>query len=127
MIVSSRNHREPGTRPGHRNRPATMHVDDAITSRRSIRRFLPTPVPLETVEHLLDVAARAPSGHDIQPWRVYALAGASRARLCDAIVAAARSDAQRHQPEYEHYPITGREPARAFTHFAGFDDGPTAR
>ena len=37
-------------------------VDEAITSRRSLRRFLPTPVPRETIERILEVAARAPSG-----------------------------------------------------------------
>jgi nitroreductase len=128
-----------------------MHVDDAITSRKSIRRFLPTPAPRETVEHILEVAARAPSGHKVQPWRVYALAGAPLASPCRDIVAAASTDAQRHRPEYEYDPTqwhepylgrrrttgialghadpaapknaftTAREPARAFTPFAGFD------
>ena len=74
-----------------------MNVDDAITSRRSVRRFLPTPVPRETVRHILDVSARAPSGHNVQPWRVYALAGSARDRLCEDILQAARTDAQAHQ------------------------------
>ena len=53
-------------------------VEAAITSRRSIRAFLPKPVPQADVAHLLGVAARAPSGSNIQPWKVYALAGAAR-------------------------------------------------
>ena len=40
-------------------------TEAAILSRRSIRGFLPDPVPREAVEHLLDVAARAPSGTKI--------------------------------------------------------------
>ena len=49
----------------------TAAVDTAITSRRSIRAFLPTPVPRAVIEDLLAVAARAPSGTNIQPWQVH--------------------------------------------------------
>ena len=42
-------------------------VDGAITSRRSVRAFLPTPVPEATVREILEVAARAPSGTNTQP------------------------------------------------------------
>ena len=87
-----------------------MHVDDAIRSRKSVRRFLPTPVPFEVVRHILDVSARAPSGNNVQPWRVYAVAGEPRARLCDAIVEAAVGDPDRHQPEYAYYPTQWVEP-----------------
>ena len=45
-------------------------VDAAITSRRSIRAFLPTPVPEATVREILEVASRAPSGTNTQPWKV---------------------------------------------------------
>ena len=62
-----------------------MDVIDAITSRRSVRGFLPTPVPRETVERLLEVAARAPSGSNIQPWRVHVLTGAAKERLSRAM------------------------------------------
>jgi nitroreductase len=56
-------------------------VDGVIRSRRSVRRFLPTPVSADTVQELLDLAARAPSGSNVQPWRVYALAGAEKETL----------------------------------------------
>jgi nitroreductase len=98
-----------------------MNVDDAITSRRSVRRFLPTPVPRETVRHILDVSARAPSGHNVQPWRVYALAGSARDRLCEDILQAARTDAQAHQPEYEYYPTEWHEPYIGRRRKIGFD------
>jgi nitroreductase len=87
-----------------------MHVDDAIRSRKSVRRFLPTPVPAQTVRHILEVAARAPSGNNVQPWRVYAVAGEARDRLCNEIVEAARGDPDRHQPEYAYYPTAWFEP-----------------
>ncbi len=87
-----------------------MHVDDAIRSRKSVRRFLPTPVPAPVVRHILEVSARAPSGNNVQPWRVYALAGAARDAFCDEVVEAATNDPDRHQPEYAYYPTAWFEP-----------------
>lgn len=87
-----------------------MHVDEAIRSRKSVRRFLPTPVPAAAVGHILEVAARAPSGNNVQPWRVYVLAGEPRDRLCADIVKAAQEDPDRHQPEYAYYPTSWFEP-----------------
>ncbi|MBC7214832.1 MAG: nitroreductase [Burkholderiaceae bacterium] len=87
-----------------------MHVDEAITSRKSVRRFLPKPVELPMLEHILRVAARAPSGNNVQPWKVYAVAGEARARLCQAIYHAAQHEPDRHHPEYAYYPTTWVEP-----------------
>ncbi|MBL8382484.1 MAG: nitroreductase [Burkholderiales bacterium] len=87
-----------------------MHVDDAITSRKSVRRFLPTPVPRAVVHHILGVAARAPSGHNVQPWRAHVVAGAARAALCAEILQAARDEPDAHVPEYGYYPETWVEP-----------------
>ena len=44
-------------------------VDHAIATRQSVRAFLPTPVPRQTVERILQLASRAPSGTNTQPWR----------------------------------------------------------
>jgi nitroreductase len=44
-------------------------------------------VPRDLVEHLLDLAARAPSGTNMQPWRAYVLAGETRRRVSEALVA----------------------------------------
>ena len=85
---------------------ATAAVEAAITSRRSIRAFLPTPVTRDEVEHLLQVAARAPSGTNTQPWRVHVLMGDARQRLSDRICAAFDDPAERarHTEEYAYYP-----------------------
>ena len=85
----------------------TAAVDAAITSRRSIRAFLPKPVSRVDIEHILQVAARAPSGTNTQPWRVHVLTGASRQRLVDRIVAAFDDPAERatHPEEYAYYPV----------------------
>jgi len=84
----------------------TAAADAAITSRRSVRAFLDTPVPRDTIEDLLRVAARAPSGTNTQPWKVYVLTGASRAELVRKIQAAYDDPAERarHQEEYAYYP-----------------------
>jgi nitroreductase len=57
-----------------------MNVSDAIAQRRSIKRFLPTPVPRETIELLLDAAVLAPNHHLTQPWRFYVLGPERRRR-----------------------------------------------
>ncbi len=82
------------------------HVDDAIISRRSIRKFLPKPVERSIVEDILDVARRAPSGTNIQPWQVYVLAGEPLKTLSRRILEVFNDpalDAQ-HQREYKYYP-----------------------
>ena len=85
-------------------------VDEAITSRSSIRAFTGQAVPRETLAHLLDVASRAPSGTNCQPWRVYVLQGNSRDTLVDKVCAAhdaLRADpalAAQYAEEYDYYP-----------------------
>lgn len=85
-------------------------VDAAIDSRMSTRAFLPTPVPRETLEHLLALASRAPSGTNTQPWKVYVLQGASRDTLVDKVCSAhdaIRANpelAAQYQEEYPYYP-----------------------
>ena len=81
-------------------------VDEAIASRRSIRAFLPTPVSREDIEAILQVSARAPSGTNIQPWRVTVLTGAAKERLSDAILKVYhdKEAASAHTEEYAYYP-----------------------
>lgn len=84
----------------------TAAVDAAITSRRSVRAFLPTPVSHATVADILRVASRAPSGTNTQPWKVHVLTGAAKERLSGAVVAAYDDHAERakHSEEYAYYP-----------------------
>ena len=85
-------------------------VDRAITTRRSVRRFLPTPVPRATVEAILAVASRAPSGTNTQPWRVHVLAGDRRAALSAALLHAHDHEQAEHTEEYRYYPVQWNEP-----------------
>jgi nitroreductase len=90
----------------------TAAVDAAIRSRRSVRAFLPTPVPRETILAILDVAARAPSGTNTQPWKVHVLTGAAKASLSAKIRAAYDDPVQRaaHSEQYAYYPTEWRSP-----------------
>jgi len=88
---------------------AAAHVDQAITSRRSIRRFLPKPVSKKTVEELLAIAARAPSGTNVQPWKVYAVAGHAKDALCAAILDKHNTVGMDGR-EFDYYPTEWADP-----------------
>mgnify|MGYP000312174284 CR=1 FL=1 len=64
-----------------------MNVSDAVRQRRSVRDFRPDPVPKALLAEVLDAARWAPSGSNIQAWRIVAVTGAAR----DAIVEMTRS------------------------------------
>jgi len=88
----------------------TQAVDTAIRSRMSVRAFMGQAVPRTDIEAILDVASRAPSGTNCQPWRVYVLQGSSRdslvAQVCAAhdAIWADPSVAQSYREEYDYYP-----------------------
>jgi nitroreductase len=90
-----------------------MHVRDAVASRFSCRAFLPTPVPLATVRDIVDRAARAPSGGNLQPWRVHALAGAPLEDLKARIRPSAPTNPRGEGAEYQVYPEPLKEPYSA--------------
>jgi nitroreductase len=93
------------------NEAATAAVDEAIRARKSVRSFLPTAVERSTVEELLTLASRAPSGSNIQPWRVRVIAGETKERLTQAILdAIARDGFEPYQREWNYYPVQWREP-----------------
>jgi nitroreductase len=86
--------------------PQQEAVDAAITSRRSIRAFLPKPVARADIEKILEVAARAPSGTNIQPWKVYVVTGKSKQALSDAILTVYNDPElnKEHDEAYYYYP-----------------------
>jgi nitroreductase len=100
---------------------AAPAVDAAIASRRSVRRFLSTPIPAATVEAILNVAARAPSGTNMQPWRGYALAGAAKDALCAAVLAAFDAHEPGHVQEVRYYPEQFFEPYQSRRRAVGWD------
>ena len=98
-------------------------VDTVITSRRSVRAFLPTPVPRSEIEAILDVASRAPSGTNTQPWQVYVLTGARKQAFSDDVVRTFYDqDAMAlHHEEYDYYPETWIDPFLARRRKIGLD------
>ena len=85
-----------------------MDVSAAVLARSSIRRFQPTAVSDESLRALLDAASRAPSGGNVQPWRVYVVNGESMVRLREFLVDQPPIEA----PEYDIYPAKLTEPYR---------------
>ncbi len=103
----------PTTSPELAEQPtpaSTAAVDQAIISRMSARAFTRQPVSKDLIQTLLEVASRAPSGTNTQPWKVYVLQGNSRDALVDKVCAA--HDAIRANPAlaadyreaYDYYP-----------------------
>ena len=80
-----------------------MNYADLARSRRSIRGFLPEPVPQALLESLLETAREAPSGANLQPGRFWALQGAARARLSAALCEAVRAQ-EPEREEYDYFP-----------------------
>lgn len=58
-----------------------MNVTEALATRRSVRDFLPTPVPGELIRRVLTQALRAPSGGNLQPWHLHVVGGEALDRL----------------------------------------------
>ena len=84
-----------------------MNVSEAVRKRKSTRSFLPDPVDDAVIVELLEGAARAPSGGNVQPWRIYVLNGVTMTRFKE-VIAGGKPGA----PEYPVYPDKLWEPYR---------------
>lgn len=95
-----------GSQPGER---VGLTVEEAIRGRQSTRAFLKTRVPRALVRRVLETAGRAPSGTNIQPWKVYVFDGKARdditAEMCHAY-----DTAEEPTRPYNYYPVKWREP-----------------
>ena len=89
---------------------AAADVEAAILSRRSIRAYAERPVPRPVIRRLLELAGRAPSGNNIQPWRVYVFSGEPLEALGRAMQQAFLADEPGHSREYQYYTETLAEP-----------------
>jgi nitroreductase len=94
-------------------------VDEAITSRRSVRAFLPDAVDESTIRAILDVASWAPSGTNMQPWRVYVTTGEAKERVARAILDSGLR-AEKARGEYKYYPDKFFEPYYARRRAVGY-------
>lgn len=96
-------------------------VGAAIRTRRSLRAFLATDVPDADLQQILETAARAPSGTNMQPWNVYSVRGDTRHRLCDAVCEAFDKEKDQHQGEVRYYPEKWFEPYISRRRKVGWD------
>ena len=81
-----------------------MHVLEAIKTRKSIRAFTDQNVSKETVEEILQIAQRSPSGTNTQPWHVHVCSGDVKQAITDDVLALASSGASTPYQEYDYYP-----------------------
>lgn len=95
-------------------------AEEAIVTRRSVRGFLPDPVPLDLVRHILEVSARAPSGTNMQPWVGHVVTGSKLKALCDAVCDAHFNSPEGHTKEYKYYPDQFFEPYLGRRRTVGF-------
>jgi nitroreductase len=99
----------------------TNSIDRAITTRRSVRRFLPTPIPRDVIAEILDAAARARSGTNMQPWRGHVLVGAVKDQLCAAVQSVFDAEETGHRREVQYYPDEFFEPYLSRRRKVGWD------
>ena len=95
---------------------AAVNVTDAVNARKSVRAFLPDPVSNEVIAELLTNASRAPSGGNVQPWRIYVVNGESMARFREFL-----ADRPVEVPAYDIYPSPLHEPYRSSRFKVGED------
>ncbi len=87
-----------------------MDVYEAVQTRRAVRGFTDEPVPTEVLERVLSAAAWAPSGSNVQPWRIYVVTGQPLARLKKVAVERVAAGDPWDEPEYVMYPPTLKSP-----------------
>lgn len=85
-------------------------IDSVMRGRHSVRAYSPRPVSRESIAEILAIAARAPSGTNIQPWHVHVLSGTMRDTLVNKVCAAHDAGDRSQPPEYAYYPREFFEP-----------------
>lgn len=95
-------------------------VDEALLTRRSVRAFLPDPVDDETIRDILQIASRAPSGTNMQPWKVFVATGEVKQNVADAILSSGVRPEKIEWDEYRYYPDKFFEPYLSRRRAVGF-------
>lgn len=106
--------------PSAPNMATAAAMEAIIASRHSTRAFLPREVPRALLMRILDLAARAPSGSNIQPWQVQVLTGAPL-RALGAELQALSLAGDPGEPGYAYYPRNWREPYLSRRRKVGWD------
>ena len=99
-----------------------MDVKEAFISRRSVRRFLPDPIPKDKIKNILECSAFAPSGHNIQPWHVYVVEGKKKEAITKSILGSIEDgSAKNFKQEFDYYPTEWFEPFVSRRRAVGFE------
>lgn len=86
-----------------------MDVLQAIQERRSIRAFKPDPVPKETIDKILEISQRSPSGTNTQPWHVHVCTGSVKQAITDDVMAMAMGGQGKSYEAHDYYPATWKD------------------
>ncbi len=90
-----------------------LSVSEAVAQRLSVRAFTDTPVDNAVITDVLTRATRAPSGGNLQPWRLYVLNGEAMARFRALMETRLAENPMGETPEYNVYPPNLKEPYRS--------------
>ena len=85
-----------------------MKVSEAVLSRRSIREFTSEPIDNEIIKDLLALAARSPSGGNLQPWKIFVINDSTMNRFLEF----QEKWTEPEVPAYDIYPSKLKEPYR---------------
>ena len=98
-----------------------MKISEAVEQRMSVRAFLKDMPPADLVKQVIEAALRAPSGGNLQPWRVHVLAGEALQAMVDDVAQVIAERPRSETPEYAVYPADLWEPLRTRRFQAGED------
>lgn len=99
----------------------SQSVSDALNTRISTRAFLDTPVSVDDLRAILEVARRAASGGNLQPWKVVVVAGEARQRVIDAVSKKLGENPFDDEAAFPVYPEKLWEPYRSRRYELGED------
>jgi len=96
-----------------------LSVTDAMLQRGAVREYLNQPVSAELMSEILELAASSPSGGNVQPWKVYALAGDAKNALSQAVLEKAAQSPSGDRPDIPVYPQAMSDPWRSRRYACG--------
>jgi nitroreductase len=98
-----------------------MNVEEAVRQRKSVRAFKPDPISLDDMRALLDIARHAPSGGNLQPWKMIVIAGDALKAVSQLGQATVAANPRGEAEDHPIYPAVVAEPHRSRRYKVGED------
>jgi nitroreductase len=98
-----------------------MNVEEAVRSRKSVRAFTKAPVPLDEMRAILDIARHAPSGGNLQPWKMIVVTGDDLKTVSQLGQATMAANPRGEAGDHPIYPAKVEEPHRSRRYKVGED------